>query len=227
MKLSIVVPVYNERETIRIAMERVRALDIDKEIIIVDDCSTDGTREIIEELEGEDLKKIYQGRNMGKGTALRRGFEEVSGDVVAIQDADLEYDPSELIAMFELIESGTADVVYGSRLSGGRPQRAYMFTHMVGNRFLSLVADILYNTTLTDIETCYKVFRSSILDEITLRSERFEIEPELTAKFCKGGYRIYELPISYYGRSYEEGKKIGWRDGLTALWALLKYRFTD
>ena len=165
--------------------------------------------------------------NMGKGTALRKGFELVSGDIVAIQDADLEYDPQELRSLIEPIMKGVADVVYGSRLWGGKPQRAYMFWHLVGNRFLSLVANILYNTTLSDIETCYKVFKSCILNEIKLQSERFEIEPEMTSKFCKNKYRIYELPISYYGRSYEEGKKISSRDGFIALWTLIKYRFVD
>jgi glycosyltransferase involved in cell wall biosynthesis len=227
MKLSIVIPVYNEKDTIEEVVGRVQALDVEKEIIIVDDFSTDGTREVIGRIEGGNIKKFFLPENTGKGSALRKGFETVTGDIVAIQDADLEYDPRELKPMAELVEKGVADVVYGSRLSGGRPQRAYMFTHLVGNKFLSLVTNILYNTTLSDIETCYKVFRSSILKELTLKSRRFEIEPELTAKFCKNKYRIYEVPISYYGRTYSEGKKINWKDGFLALWALIKYRFVD
>ncbi len=227
MKVSIVMPVYNEKNTIIEVVKLVQAVDFKKEIIIVDDFSTDGTRDILETIDDKNIKKVFLPRNMGKGNALRKGFELVSGDIVAIQDADLEYDPQELKSLIEPITKGVADVVYGSRLRGGKPQRAYMFWHLVGNRFLSLVADILYNTTLSDIETCYKVFKSSILNEITLRSEKFEIEPEMTSKFCKNKYRIYELPISYYGRSYEEGKKISWRDGFTALWTLIKYRFVD
>ena len=227
MKVSIVMPVYNEKNTIREVVKLVQAVDFEKEIIIVDDFSTDGTRDIIETIDDKNIKKVFLPRNMGKGNALRKGFELVSGDIVAIQDADLEYDPQELKSLIEPITKGVADVVYGSRLRGGKPQRAYMFWHLVGNRFLSLVTDILYNTTLSDIETCYKVFKSSILNEIKLRSEKFEIEPEMTSKFCKNKYRIYELPISYYGRSYDEGKKISWRDGFTALWTLIKYRFVD
>lgn len=227
MKLSVVIPVFNEKNTIEEIITRVQALDIDKEIIVVDDFSSDGTREILSRIESDNLKKILLPKNRGKGFALRKGFESVSGDIVAIQDADMEYDPRELKPMADLISQGVADVVYGSRLSGGKPQRVYMFSHFVGNKFLSLVANILYNTTLSDIETCYKVFRSEILKDIRLRSERFEIEPELTAKFCKRKYRIYEIPISYYGRTYQEGKKISWKDGFSALWTLLKYRIMD
>ncbi len=227
MKLSVVIPVFNEQSTIEEMINRVQALDLEKEIIVVDDCSTDGTRVVLGRMEADNLRKILLPRNRGKGFALRQGFEAVSGDIVAIQDADMEYDPRELKPMADLIAQGVADVVFGSRLSGGRPQRVYMFSHLVGNKFLSLVANILYNTTLTDIETCYKVFRSDILKQIRLRSERFEIEPELTAKFCKGKYRIYEVPISYYGRTYKEGKKISWKDGFSALWTLFKYRLVD
>lgn len=227
MLLSVVIPVYNEKKTIEELIKRVQAVEFEKEIIIVDDFSTDGTRDIISRLEGSNIKKVFLPRNRGKGFALRKGFEQVSGGIVAIQDADLEYDPRELKPMAELIAEDIADVVYGSRLSGGKAQRVYMFTHFAGNKFLSLVANILYNTTISDIETCYKVFRSSILRDIRLRSNRFEIEPELTAKFCKRKYRIYEIPISYYGRTYREGKKINWKDGFSALWTLIKYRVVD
>lgn len=225
--ISIVIPVYNEKNTIEAIIRKVNALAFDKELIVVDDGSTDGTREILERLDIAGLKKAFLPKNSGKGSALRKGFELVTGDIVAIQDADMEYDPQEIKLLAEPIIRGVADVVYGSRLSGGRPQRVYMFWHLVGNKLLSLMANVLYNTTLSDIETCYKVFKSSILKEIKLKSKRFEIEPELTAKFCKNKYRIYEVPISYYGRSYDEGKKISWKDGFIALWTLLKYRFVD
>ncbi|MFQ5456667.1 MAG: glycosyltransferase family 2 protein [Nitrospirota bacterium] len=229
MKLSIIIPVYNEQSTIENVIKRVQSvsLNLGKEIIIVDDCSTDGTGDILKRIDAENIKKFSLSENMGKGAALRKGFEAVTGDIVAIQDADMEYDPQEFKALIKPIIDGAADVVYGSRLSGGRPQRVYMFWHMVGNRFISLVTNILYNTTFTDIETCYKVFRADILKEIRLCSNRFEIEPELTAKFCRNGYRIYELPISYYGRTYEEGKKITWKEGFRALWTLIRYRFSD
>jgi len=227
MKISVVIPVFNEKETIETIVNKVYALDFDKEIIVVDDCSTDGTREILERMETEGIKKVFLPENRGKGAALRKGFELVVGDIVAIQDADMEYDPQELKLLAEPIIRGVADVVYGSRLSGGKAQRVYMFWHLVGNKFLTLVANILYNTTLSDMESCYKVFRSRILNEIKLNSSRFEIEVELTAKFCKNKYRIYEMPISYYGRTYDEGKKITWKDGLSALWNLIKYRFVN
>ena len=227
MKISIVIPVYNEKSTIHEVIKKVSALDFEKEIIVIDDCSTDGTREILELMEVPGLKRAFLPKNSGKGAALRKGFEMVSGDIVAIQDADMEYDPSEIKLLAEPIERDVADVVYGSRLSGGKPQRVYMFWHLVGNKFLTLAANILYNTTISDMETCYKVFRSAILKKIKLKSDRFEIEVELTAKFCKNKYRIYEIPISYYGRTYSEGKKITWKDGFHALWALIKYRFVD
>lgn len=225
--ISIVIPVYNEKNTIETIVRKVHSLAFDKEIIVVDDGSTDGTREILEHLNIAGLKKAFLAKNSGKGTALRKGFELVTGDIVAIQDADTEYDPQEIQALAEPILKGVADVVYGSRLSGGKPQRVYMFWHLVGNKALTLFANILYNSTLSDMESCYKVFRSGILKDITLRSKRFEIEVELTAKFCKNKYRIYEMPISYYGRTYSEGKKISWVDGFSALWSLLRYRFSN
>ncbi len=225
--ISIVIPVYNEKNTIETIIRKVHSLGFDKEIIVVDDGSTDGTKDVLERLDIVGLKKAFLTKNGGKGTALRKGFELVTGDIVAVQDADTEYDPQEIQALAEPILRGMADVVYGSRLSGGKPQRVYMFWHLVGNKMLTLFANILYNSTLSDMESCYKVFRSSVLKDMTLRSKRFEIEVELTAKFCKNKYRIYEMPISYYGRTYREGKKIRWTDGFSALWALLRYRFSN
>lgn len=226
--LSVVMPVYNEKASVLKIIGSVLELDILKELIIVDDGSTDGTRAILEEMEfGPKVKKIFHEKNLGKGHAVRTGLKHASGEILAVQDADLEYDPSELKELTEPIIRGVADVVYGSRLWGGKPQRAHMFWHLVGNRFLTLVADVLYNTTLTDMETCYKVFRSEALKGITIRSNDFSIEPEITAKILKKRLRVYEMPISYYGRSYEEGKKIRWHHALSALWALIKYRFVD
>lgn len=221
-------PVYNEKETVLKAINKVLELDMLKELIIVDDGSIDGTMELIKKTEfNTKVKKIFHEKNLGKGAALRTGFKIATGDIVTVQDADLEYDPNELSGLVAPIKSGVADVVYGSRLWGGKPQRAHMFWHLAGNRFLTLVADILYNTTLTDIETCYKVFKRDILKDLHIKSNGFAVEPELTAKFLKKKLRIYEMPISYYGRSYEEGKKITWRQGFGALWALLKYRFVN
>ncbi|MBI4574986.1 MAG: glycosyltransferase family 2 protein [Planctomycetes bacterium] len=230
MKLSVVIPVFNERETIAEMVQRVMAVDMEKEVIVVDDGSTDGTREVLGgELSGlyPNLRVLLQERNQGKGAALRRGFHEVTGDVVITQDADLEYDPKDYPRVLEPILDGVADVVYGSRLSGGMPQRVHMFWHMLGNRFLSLVTNVLYNTTLTDMETGYKAFRADVLRRMVLRSDGFTIEPEITAKVFRLRCRVYEIPIRYYGRSYEEGKKIRWYHGLAALWALLRYRLAD
>jgi glycosyltransferase involved in cell wall biosynthesis len=227
--LTVVIPVYNERETILRIIEKVRTLDFVKEIIVVDDGSTDGTRELLKRIVFDDCVKLFfHDRNRGKGAALRTGFGHITGEIVAIQDADLEYDPNEFAEMIKPIIEGAADVVYGSRLSGGKPQRVHLFWHRVGNGFLTLLTDLLYNTTLSDMETCYKMFRKNVLDTIRIKSDDFSIEPELTAKICKNKrWRIYELPISYYGRSYLEGKKITWRHGFSALWTLLRYRFTD
>jgi glycosyltransferase involved in cell wall biosynthesis len=226
--LSVVMPVYNEKETVLKIIDKVLKLDMLKELIVVDDGSRDGTRELLKNGQfGAKVKKIFHEKNSGKGASLRTGFKEATGNIVAVQDADLEYDPDELKELAGPILKGVADVVYGSRLWGGKPQRAHLFWHLAGNRFLTLVADILYNTTLTDIETCYKVFRRDALQKIHLRSKGFSIEPEITAKVLKKKLRVYEMPISYYGRTYAEGKKISWRHGFSALWALIKYRLVD
>src|SRR4029450_346480 len=224
--LSVVMPCYNERDTIEEIIRRVLAVPVRVELIVVDDGSKDGTRGILSRLAGElKFKLIFQAQNGGKGAALRRGFQEVSGDLVIIQDADLEYSPEEFPQLIELICQGRADVVYGSRFLGR--QRGFLFTHSGGNRFLTLVTNVLYNTMLTDMETCYKVMRTEVLRSMTLESDGFGIEPELTAKIFKRRYRVYEVPITYDGRNYDEGKKITWRDGFVALWVLLKYRFTE
>jgi glycosyltransferase involved in cell wall biosynthesis len=224
--LSVVMPVYNERQTIDEIVARVLSVPMTIQLIVVDDYSTDGTRERLAELQREHgFTLLLQERNQGKGAALRRGFAAVQGNLVVIQDADLEYSPGELPMLAELIIDGRADVVYGSRSLGRH--RVFMFTHYVGNRIVTLLTNILYNTMLTDMETCYKVMRREVLDGMTLTSNGFGIEPEMTAKIFKRGYRVYEIPISYDGRSYEEGKKIGWRDGVVALWVLLRHRFTD
>ena len=224
--LSVVMPCYNERETIREIVARVLAVPLRIELIVVDDGSTDGTREILTELAQElPIRLVLQPSNAGKGAALRRGFEEVTGDLVVIQDADLEYSPEEFPQLIELICQGRADVVYGSRFLGRH--RVFLFTHYAGNRLLTLITNVLYNTILTDMETCYKVMRTEVLRSMTLRSNGFGIEPEMTAKIFKRNYRVYEVPITYDGRGYDEGKKITWRDGIVALWVLLKYRFTE
>ena len=224
--LSVVMPVYNERTTIDEIIRRVLAVPLRIELIVVDDGSRDGTRDILTALAKElNFKLIFQPQNAGKGAALRRGFEEATGDLVVIQDADLEYSPEEFPELIQLIVEGRADVVYGSRFLGRH--RVFLFTHYAGNRLLTLITNVLYNTMLTDMETCYKVMRIEVLRSMKLESNGFGIEPELTAKIFKRGYRVYEVPITYDGRSYEEGKKIGWRDGVVALWVLLKHRFTS
>lgn len=227
--LSIVMPVYNEKDTILKIIDRVLGLEMVKELIIVDDGSVDGTRDILKNTKLDPkVKLIFHEKNGGKGAALRTGFRAVTGDIVAVQDADLEYDPGELVDLIKPIGEGLADVVYGSRLSGGKPQRVHMFWHKVGNGLITFLMNILYNSTLTDIETCYKMFRRSVISDMTIRSNDFSVEPELTAKILKKrGLRIYEMPISYYGRSYEEGKKISWKHGFGAIWAIFKYRFVD
>jgi len=225
MKLSVVIPVYNEKTTIMEVLERVRCADFPKEIIIVDDCSTDGTREILQALPtSADLKIILLTRNSGKGAALRSGFAAVSGDIVVIQDADLEYDPAEYGNLIQPILANKADVVFGSRFLGG-PHRVLLFWHSVGNWILTTLSNMLTDLNLTDMETCYKVFRAEVLRKITLRENRFGFEPEFTAKVSKARYRIYEVPISYSGRDYSEGKKIGWKDGVAAIYFIFKYRF--
>jgi glycosyltransferase involved in cell wall biosynthesis len=223
--LSVVMPVYNERTTIDEIIARVLAVPLRIELIVVDDCSKDGTREHLQQLQREHgFTLLLQERNQGKGAALRRGFAAVSGDLVVIQDADLEYSPEEFPQLVELIIDGRADVVYGSRFLGRH--RVFLFTHYLGNRVLTLITNVLYNTMLTDMETCYKVMRREVLTGMQLESNGFGIEPEMTAKIFKRGYRVYEVPISYDGRGYDEGKKIGWKDGVVALWVLLKHRFS-
>ncbi len=228
MKLSIVMPVFNERNTIKEILRRVRQVDLgdlEREIIIVDDGSTDGTRDILAMEENSMTRVIYHPENRGKGAAVRTGFAAATGDLILIQDADLEYDPEDYPKLLEPVLKGKAQVVYGSRFTG--PRKNMLFWHFVGNRFLALVTNILYNTTLSDMETCYKLFTREALEGIELKSDQFDIEPEITAKILKKRIRIYEVPISYTGREMEEGKKISWRDGIPALWALIKYRFTD
>jgi glycosyltransferase involved in cell wall biosynthesis len=227
--LSIVMPVYNERETILAIIDRVLSLPFVKELLVVDDGSTDGTRELLRETRFDDRVRIlFHDRNRGKGAALRTGFGQATGEIVTIQDADLEYDPAEFAELMKPICDGVADVVYGSRLSGGKPQRVHLFWHKLGNGFLTLLTNLLYNTTLTDMETCYKMFRREVIAGIRIQSDDFSVEPELTAKIFKNRrWRVYELPISYYGRSYAEGKKISWRHGFAALWTLLKFRISD
>jgi glycosyltransferase involved in cell wall biosynthesis len=224
--ISVVMPVFNERATVEEIVTRVLAVPLRIQLIVVDDRSTDGTREVLGDLQERlGFELLLQDRNQGKGAALRRGFQRVSGDIVLIQDADLEYSPEDFPLLIELIRDGRADVVYGSRFLGRH--RVFLFTHYLGNRVLTLVANVLYNTMLTDMETCYKAMRVEVLRSFTLESDGFGIEPELTAKIFKRGYRVYEVPITYDGRGYDEGKKITWRDGVVALWVLLKYRFTE
>lgn len=224
MKLSVVIPVYNEIETINEILKRVQSVPHDKEIIVVDDRSTDGTTEFLSQISDDNITVLLHPVNRGKGAALRTGFERVTGDIVIIQDADLEYDPSEYGCLIEPILDGRADVVYGSRFTGG-PQRVLFFWHYVGNKFLTLLSNMLTNVNLSDMETCYKVFRAHLLEKITIKSNRFGFEPEITAKFAKLKCRIYEVPISYSGRNYEEGKKITWTDGFAAFFHIIRFRF--
>lgn len=223
MKLSIVIPVYNERHTIRELYEEVKAVNLEKEIILVDDCSTDGTRDLLREIQDSATRVIFHDINQGKGAALRTGFAHVTGDIVIIQDADLEYDPQQYPKLIEPILANKADVVYGSRFVSGDYRRVLFFWHMLGNKFLTLLSNIMTNLNLTDMETCYKAFRREVLEQITIEENRFGFEPEVTAKIAKLRVRIYETGISYSGRGYEEGKKIGWKDGVSALRCILKY----
>jgi glycosyltransferase involved in cell wall biosynthesis len=229
MRLSIIMPVFNERDTLRDILQQVRAVElpgIEKEIIVVDDGSTDGSREILaDEAQAGDLRALYHGQNRGKGAAVRTAIQEATGDLILIQDADLEYDPRDYPTLIQPIVEGRVTVVYGSRFLG--PRKAMLFWHMLGNKLLTLTTNILYNAILSDMVTCYKCFRADVIKDIPLRSRRFEFEPEVTAKVLKRGHRIFEVPISYYGREYHEGKKIGWRDAPIALWTLLKYRIVD
>ena len=221
MRVSFLIPAYNESRSIGEVLDRVAALPLDKQVIVVDDGSTDDTAALVEARDGVLLLRQH---NQGKGAAIRHAIEHIDGEIAVIQDADMEYDPAEVPRLIEPIERGAADVVYGSRLRGGEAQRAYMFWHLVGNRFLSLLTGVLYNTTISDMETGYKAFRSEVLRSLDLRQSDFAIEPEITAKVCLRNLRVYELPISYYGRTYEEGKNITWRDGFKAVWVLFAAR---
>ena len=227
MRLSIVIPVFNERTTLPALLESVARVSLDKEILIVDDGSTDGTREYLKDMAqnpGEGVRVLFHDRNRGKGAALRTGFREVAGDIVIIQDADLEYDPQDYPALLKPILDGRADVVYGSRFLGG-PHRVLFFWHYLGNKILTLISNMLTNLNLSDMETCYKVFRSEVIKNLTFTSDGFAIEAEMTVKIARAGYRVYETPISYSGRDYSEGKKITWKDAFPTLWALVKHRF--
>jgi glycosyltransferase involved in cell wall biosynthesis len=228
MKLSVVIPCYNEAATIESVVDAVRRSPYDlKEIVVVDDCSRDGTRDILERLAPKVDKILYHDVNRGKGAALRTGFRAASGDIVIVQDADLEYDPAEYPKVIQPILSDKADVVYGSRFMGGEAHRVLYFWHRVGNGFLTLLSNMCTNLNLTDMETCYKAFRREVIQSIEIKEDRFGFEPEITAKVAKKRCRIYEVGISYSGRTYEEGKKIGWKDGFRALYCILKYRFFD
>jgi glycosyltransferase involved in cell wall biosynthesis len=220
VRISFLIPAYNEATTIGEVLERIDALGLDCQVIVVDDGSSDGTADIAE----QHGALVIRQANRGKGAAIRAAIPHIDGEIAVIQDADMEYDPADVPALIEPLLRGAADVVFGSRLSGGRPQRAYLFWHLVANRFLSLLTNVLYNTTLSDMETGYKAFRASVLASLDLRENDFAIEPEITAKVCKRKLRVYELPISYYGRTYAEGKKITWTDGVKAVYVLLRVR---
>ncbi len=229
MKLSIVMPVYNEKDTLEEIMRRVQATPYDKEVIVVDDASEDGSREIIGRLAQtyDNVRAFYHDQNRGKGAALRTGFAQATGDVVLIQDADLEYNPRDYPALLEPIERGVADVVFGSRLIGAAPHRVLFFWHYMGNKVVTTLSNMFTNLNLTDMETCYKVFKADVIKKIAIKADRFGVEPELTAKIAKQRCRIYEVPISYDGRDYAQGKKITWRDGIAALYYIIRFSFKD
>jgi glycosyltransferase involved in cell wall biosynthesis len=226
MKLSVVIPVYNERDTVSMIVDRVQAVQVDKEIIIVDDYSTDGTREVLAQVEKNhpNVRVFLQDKNRGKGRALRTGFEKAQGDYVIVQDADLEYDPEDYHKLLQPLDKGNADVVFGSRFISNQEHRVLYFWHSVGNQFLTLLSNMATDLNLSDMETCYKVFRRELIQAIVLEEDRFGFEPEVTSKLAKARARIYEVGIAYHGRTYEEGKKIGMRDGFRALWCIIKYR---
>lgn len=225
MKLSVVMPVYNEIATIHEIIRRVKRVQLEKELIIVDDYSTDGTREYLKSFHDPDVRVFFHARNQGKGAALQTGFSEVTGEVVVIQDADLEYDPEEYLRLIKPIVDNRADVVYGSRFLTGSERRVLLFWHSLGNKFLTFLSNMITDLNLTDMETCYKMFRADVLKTIKVEQQGFGFEPEFTVKVAKNKYRIYEVGISYNGRDYSEGKKIGWKDGVAVLWYLVKYRF--
>jgi glycosyltransferase involved in cell wall biosynthesis len=229
MKLSVVIPVYNEKDTLAEIIRRVQATPYDKELIVVDDASTDGSREILRQLaqQYDNIRPFFHERNQGKGAALRTGFRHVRGDVVLIQDADLEYNPTDYPELLKPIQRGLADVVYGSRLIGAAPHRVLFFWHYLGNKVVTTLSNMFTNLNLTDMETCYKVFKAEVLKDIQIKCDRFGVEPELTAKIAKKRVRVYEVPISYDGRDYSEGKKITWRDGIAALYYIIRFRFWD
>ncbi len=226
MKISVVMPVYNEKDTINEILDIVKAVPLPKEIIVVDDYSTDGTREVLQDIDDPDIRVFFHDMNKGKGAALSTGFQEVTGNIVIIQDADLEYNPQEYFRLIRPILEGKADVVYGSRFIG-ESHRVLFFWHYIGNKFLTLLSNMFTNLNLTDMETCYKVFRAELLDGMEIRSKRFGVEPELTAKFARRRCRIWEIPITYSGRDYSEGKKIGWKDGISAIWSIIKFRVVE
>ena len=227
--LTVIMPCFNERDTVREIVRKVLAVPLHLELIIVDDGSTDGSREILDEFREEGRVRIlHHKRNQGKGAALTTGLAVAKGDVIVIQDADLEYDPDEFHELYAPIRQGRADVVFGTRFFGGKPQRVHMFWHKMGNQCLTLLTNVLFNSTLTDMETCYKMFRREVIEGMTIRSKGFDVEPEITAKILKlNKWRIYEIAISYYGRTYDEGKKITWRAGVWAIWSLVRYRIMD
>ncbi|MDY7029871.1 MAG: glycosyltransferase family 2 protein [Spirochaetota bacterium] len=221
--LSIIIPVYNEEETVQEVVERVLDVPYRKEVIVVDDGSTDGTRQILSGLDAPEIKRVFHEKNYGKGRAIGTGLAHATGDILLIQDADLEYNPAEYPVLLQPIFEGRADVVYGSRFAGSGAHRVLYFWHYIGNRFLTLLSNMFTDLNLTDMETCYKVFTKKALEDITIEEPRFGFEPEITAKIAKKHLRIYEVPVSYYGRTYQEGKKIGWRDGVRAIWVIIKY----
>jgi len=227
LKLSIVIPIYNERETLETLIAKVNSVDYDKEILLIDDFSSDGTREVLKKYENkENFQVLYHDHNQGKGAALRTGFSNVNGDIIIIQDADLEYNPADYGTLIEPILDGRADVVYGSRFLGG-PHRVLFFWHSIGNMVLTTFSNMLTNINLTDMETGYKVFTKKVNDTLTFKCDRFGFEPEFTAKVAKNNFRIYEVPITYNGRDYSEGKKITWKDGVAAIWYIIKFKFTN